>query len=100
MYRTAITVLSLAISIGCMFAVVIAANWFVQEVATVSVSGQRIPLSAFPKTELDKPQGGPGCSNLRLQEAQQPGLDLWFRLAERNSQTRSDGNASGTMNKT
>ena len=53
MYRTAITVLSLAISIGCVFAIVIAANWFVQEVATVSVSGQGIPLSAFPKTELD-----------------------------------------------
>ena len=26
---------------------------FAQEVATVSVSGQGIPLSAFPKTELD-----------------------------------------------
>lgn len=53
MFRNIVSLLSLTLSVAVMLAIVIAVGWFVQEMAGAGVSGQGIPLSAFPRTKLD-----------------------------------------------
>lgn len=57
MVRLFAPLISLAFSIGVQCALIAAIMWATQEIGTFDVSGNGIPMSAFPKStlELDQP---------------------------------------------